>query len=144
MITIKKLSTEEEKENLNLMLKHYDMKEDINKNDIIHIMLDNGEIIGATKISSYNSIEELIYIIIREDKRGEDLGDGLLRGAFNYCLNKGIKNIYYFNESKYLLKKGFVEAKKTLDMKNHIPKDSFLVCNIENLFSKSCRSKRSE
>lgn len=102
---------------------------DLKLEDLIYVVLDGEDLIGAVKAKQSDNKWELVYIVIREDKRGDDLGDALLRVILNNLYNLGVEKIYYKSYNLYFIKKGFI-----LNDNNN------LELNIPNFFNKGCNS----
>ncbi|WP_425448673.1 GNAT family N-acetyltransferase [Dethiothermospora halolimnae] len=138
MIISRKMKNEDTKEVLEIIEKGLYSN---SNSDVIYIIKDNNEINGVCGISSYNDFGTLDYIIIKEKFRGKDLGDGLIRATFNYCLRKGLLQIYFLGYSEYLLKKGFMETneeKIDFNVSNSTKNNKILICDLPDFFSKKC------
>lgn len=88
------------------------IKEKINDRDlngIIVVVVEDNIVLGLCKVEIIDSNSWLKYLVIKEDSRGENLGDGLLRTVLNKLDLKEIKMIFYDYINLYLIKKGFVE-----------------------------------
>lgn len=96
---------------------------------IVYVVVDNEDLIGVGKAILNNSKWELNYLVIREDKRNQKLGDALFRAILNKLYNQGINVIYSKSKNSYLLKKGFI-----------INDNTELELNISDFFSKCCSS----
>lgn len=95
---------------------------------IIYIVLDDNELIGVGKVLEKDKKWIIEYLVIREDKRNQQIGDGLLRAILNKLYNQGIEKIYSSSNNDYLLKKGFI-----LNCESH------LELNISDFFNKGCK-----
>ncbi|WP_353095855.1 GNAT family N-acetyltransferase [Tissierella praeacuta] len=95
---------------------------------IIYIALDDNELIGVGKALEKDKKWIIEYLVIREDKRNQQIGDGLLRAILNKLYNQGIEKIYSSSNNDYLLKKGFI-----LNCESH------LELSISDFFSKGCK-----
>lgn len=102
--------------------------EDLNLNEMIYIMIEDNIIIGVSKVEIENNNGNLKYLVIKEASRGQDLGNGLLRGILNKLDNNGVEKIYYKEMDSYLIKKGFY-----LNEKNQ------LELNISEFFNNGCQ-----
>ncbi len=102
--------------------------EDTILDGIVYVVIDNEELVGVGKAKP-NKKSELDYLVIREDKRNQGLGDALLRAILNKLYNQGIEKLYYKSNDTYLMKKGFV-----LNDANE------LELNIPDFFNKGCNS----
>lgn len=117
---------------------------DLNKRNIIYMLEEDDNILGVCKIENYNYYGILSYIVISKDFRGQKLGDGLLRATFNYCLRNGIQEIYYDKKDSFLTTSGFSLASSEVipkTVREKIPSDEILRCNLEDFFSKGCKHK---
>lgn len=107
------------------------LEEDINDLDLeglIYVVLDNEELIGICKVEKEDDKFVLKYLIIKHERRGEDLGDVLLRALVSKLDNQGIERIYYKQSTEYLLKKGFV-----------LSGNNQLELNITSFFNNGCK-----
>lgn len=95
---------------------------------IIYVALDDGDLVGVGKVLKKDKKCILEYLVIREDKQNQKIGDGLLRAILNKLYNQGVKKIYCSLSNDYLLKKGFI-----LNYENH------LELNIPDFFNNGCR-----
>lgn len=145
MISVKKINKKDELVKVNKLLVKNGFQRENEINQIIYVMEENEEIIGVTKISVINNIGLLNYLIIDEDRRGENLGDALLRSVLNYCDLNSIKKVYYPYENLYLEKKGFKLVDKSeielVKIKN-IKIDKVMFCNTEEFFKDGCQTRR--
>lgn len=141
------------------VIKSYDNLEAVNKilisnsiekitglenNNIIYILSENDKIVGVSRVEKHDTYGILKYIIVSEGYRGQKFGDGLLRSAFNYCLRNGIKDIYYHEKNSFLISIGFKSILPNTTpkiIKEKIPYDEIIKCNLEEFFSKNCKSK---
>ena len=108
MIIGRKIKTCDEKERLEDILSYYSIMDCNDENSVIYVLEEDDTIIGGCRISLYNDIGVLKYLVIDNNKTGEDLGDGLLRSTLNYCYLNGIEKLYYPKINSYLLKKGLL------------------------------------
>lgn len=102
--------------------------EDLVLDGIVYVVIDSEELVGVGKARP-NKVSELDYLVIREDKRNQGLGDALLRALLNKLNNQGIEKIYYKTSNTYLMEKGFV-----------LNDDNELELNIPDFFIKACNS----
>lgn len=145
MISVKKINKKEELSKVNKLLVKNGFQEENETDQIIYIMEENEELIGVAKITVIKNIGLLNYLIIDSDRRGENLGDSLLRSILNYCDLNSIKKVYYPYENLYLEKKGFKLADKSeielVKIKN-IKIDKVMFCNTEEFFKDGCQTRR--
>ncbi|KGG81386.1 hypothetical protein Y919_00020 [Caloranaerobacter azorensis H53214] len=145
MISAKRIDKREELAEVNKLLVKNGFQEEIDLSQIIYVMKENEEFIGVAKITVIENIGILNYLVIDSDRRGEDLGDSLLRAILNYCDLNFIKKIYYPYENSYLQKKGFksadIDEKEFLKV-NNINSDKLIVCNTEEFFRDGCCQMR--
>ena len=102
---------------------------DLELEDIIYVVLDNDDLVGVAKAKSIDTRYMLEYLVIREDKRNENLGDALLRAILSKLLNQGVNIVYSKLNDSYLLKKGFI-----------INNDNLLELNISDFFDRGCNN----
>lgn len=104
--------------------------EDDLTNGVIYILTDGNCIMGIGKLVFQNEYGILRYIVIKEEYRGFDFGDSMLRSLIFKAQSLGIKEIYHAHNEKYLLKKGFKDNKmRTMnDYKLHLNTDEFFQC----------------
>ncbi|MGF7057046.1 GNAT family N-acetyltransferase [Brassicibacter mesophilus] len=141
MIIGRKIKISGEKERLEDILSYYNIKDYNDKNSIIYVLEEDDTIIGGCRISLYNDIGVLEYLVIEHNKTGENFGDGLLRAALNYCYLNGIKKVYHDKTDSYLLRKGFVRNLKQVsasELNSDIQNSCHLVCIVDEFFSKGC------
>lgn len=100
---------------------------DLELEDIIYVVLDNDDLVGVAKAKSIDTRYMLEYLVIREDKRNQNLGDALLRAILSKLLNQGVNIVYSKLNDSYLLKKGFI-----------INNDNLLELNISDFFDRGC------
>lgn len=144
MIVVRKTDNVEENGIISEMLIKNKVANDISHSSINYIIEDNCKIVGGCNFDISSGYSIINFLIIDEDRRGEKLGDGLLRSILNYCLINGITKAFFIGENQYFLSKGFSYASKALIP--DILKDSvtILECDIEEFFKKGCSScKRS-
>ncbi|KPU28121.1 hypothetical protein TR13x_01940 [Caloranaerobacter sp. TR13] len=145
MISAKKINKKEELIEVNKLLLKNGFEEEKELDQIIYIMEENEELIGVAKITVVKNFGLLNYLIIDSDRRGENLGDSLLRAILNFCDLNSIKKVYYPYEDLYLIKKGFKLADITeIEMLNmyNIITEKLIVCNTEEFFKNSCKTRR--
>ena len=145
MIVARKTKNSEENRIIIEMLKEYKTVNNTSDDSIYYILEDNGKIVGGCNININSNYAIINFLIIDDNRRGENLGDGLLRAVLNYCLRNGIKQIFYIGDSQYLIKKGFYKVRKTdeyLVSATAMDTDIILACNIEVFFKKGCSSCR--
>ena len=126
----------------NILLEN-NISDNMDENDIIYILEDGSSIIGVCKLINNGQFGLLEYIIISKQHRGENYGDSLLRGAFNYCVRRGISKIYYPEENGYLQKIGFAKLDSidvSSEIKDTTTSDKILICDLIDFFSKGCSS----
>lgn len=144
MILIRKLKSEEEKIALE-NFKDYDIIDNGISESSYFVLEDDSKIEGICNFVVNNDKYVLInYIIIKEDRRGEKLGDSILRALLNYCLNRGINKAYYQGTCEYLVKKGFKKSDIEINQfKDYLNNDKYVIleCDIEEFFSKGCCSR---
>ncbi len=102
---------------------------DLELEDIIYVVLDNDDLVGVAKAKSIDTRYMLEYLVIREDKRNQNLGDALLRAILSKLLNQGVNIVYSKLNDSYLLKKGFI-----------INNDNLLELNISDFFDRGCNN----
>lgn len=91
--------------------------QDLNINGIIYVMVEDNNIIGVSKIEIENDIGNLKYLVIKENRRKQGLGNGLLRAILNKLDNQEIKKVYYKENNLYLMKFGFdLNENNTLEL----------------------------
>lgn len=125
MLIMRQYREEESKEIENLLIE--EKIRDLQLEDLIYVLLDDDVIIGSCKVKVENKRGDLRYIVIKDDKRGGNLGDGLLRATLNKLDKDGVTMIYFDVKNPYLLKKGFEENK-----------EGKLQLNIPEFFQKGC------
>lgn len=118
---------EDEIPQINLMLIEEKVT-DLELNENIVVLVENNIVLGICKVDVENSNSVLHYLIIKENSRGENLGDGLLRTVLNRLHLQNIKKIYYNNLDLYLIKKGFTNKD-----------ESILELNISEFFLCRCK-----
>ncbi|OZV12802.1 hypothetical protein CIW83_07890 [Tissierella sp. P1] len=101
--------------------------ENLDLDGIVYVVLDDNDLVGVGKVKPRGETWTLEYLIIREDKRNQNLGDALLRAILNKLFNQGVKNVYYRTNNTYLIKKGFI-----------LVDNSQLELNIPEFFKKGC------
>ncbi len=103
--------------------------EDLTMEGLVYVVLDNDNLCGIAKAKMIDADWNLKYLIIKKDKRGENLGDALLRALLSKLSNQGIKKILYKEENFYLRKIGF-----------KLSENNLLELDISAFFSKGCKS----
>lgn len=146
MITGRIVKTDDDLKRVNELLASNSIENitDLNEKNTIYILEEDDRIIGVCEIENYNSYGILRYIVIFRDFRGQKLGDGLLRATFNYCLRNGIQEIYYDKKDSFLASSGFSLTSSDVipkTVREKIPSDEILQCNLEDFFSKGCKCK---
>lgn len=128
MIIARKMCYNQEKDKIMDILNKNGINARFSFKDDIYILKENESIIGVSKVV-FNSISSAIldYLVIDKSKRGEDLGDGLLRAVLNYCMSKGITIVYFSQFNNYLVNKGFEQVD-----------NGILKCDLNKFFSKGC------
>lgn len=96
--------------------------------DLIYVVLDNNDLIGISKVEKEDDNFILKYLVIKHERRGENLGDALLRALLSKLDNQGIEKIYYKENNNYLLKKGFI-----------LNENNQLELNITSFFNEGCK-----
>ena len=79
--------------------------------DKILVVVEDNIVLGLCKVEIRNLNSKLKYLIIKENSRGQRLGDGLLRTIINKLDLQGIEKMFYDKIDLYLLRKGFMENK---------------------------------
>lgn len=145
MIVVRKtLNIEENKTITNLLIKN-NIRLNVSKNNTYFVIVDNGTIVGGCSLTINTDYAIIDFLIIDEKRRGEKLGDGLLRGVLNYCLRMSINKAYFIGRNQYLIKKGFYEVDKNIRetiLGTTMNSDIVLECDIEGFFNKGCSSCR--
>jgi N-acetylglutamate synthase-like GNAT family acetyltransferase len=102
------------------------------------VMVEEDEIIGASVMYLNEGQAVLEALVISKTRRGEYLGDGLLRASLNYILKKGVNHCTYDKAEKreFFLRMGFAPSKEGKKGSSNP-----LVVDIESFFTKSCKSK---
>jgi N-acetylglutamate synthase-like GNAT family acetyltransferase len=101
---------------------------DLEINGMIFIMIEDKDIIGVCKMEMRNYGGNLKYLVIKEDKRKQKLGNGLLRGILNKLDNQDIEKVYYRENNSYLIKNGF-----------YLNPEGQLELNVSEFFSGGCK-----
>lgn len=125
MIILREYKTNESKDIINILVN--ENVDDLDLSGTIYMVLEDEEILGVSKVKEKESKWLLHYLIIKEDSRGDNLGDSLLRGILNKLSNQGIKKIYYKSYDPYLIKKGF-----------KLTNNNELILDIDEFFSQGC------
>ena len=136
MIVLREINREEYSE-VKPILEREDIKDDLSKG-IVYILIDNGIIIGVGKIRLEYDYSVLEYIVVKEEYRGLNFGDALLRSLSFKVESIGMKKMFYYNRNAYLLKKGFTYSKGKQT-------DSYqLFITIQDFFNKGCCGDENE
>ncbi|SCG83346.1 hypothetical protein DW1_1776 [Proteiniborus sp. DW1] len=145
MIVVRKTINLEEIEFVANILNKNNMEINISKSSICFIIEDNSAIVGGCSLITNYDYAIIDFLIIDEKRRGEKLGDGLLRGVLNYCLRRNISKAYFIGHNQYLIKKGFCEVDKNIReiiLGTTMNSDTVLECDVEEFFNKDCSSCR--
>ena len=126
MLILREYKTEESEEIKKLLLE--ENIKDLDLKGIVYVIIDNQDLIGICKAEKESDNFILKYIVIKYKRRGENLGDALLRALLSNLDNRGIKGIFYNANNDYLLKKGFV-----------LNENNELELNITSFFNKGCK-----
>ncbi len=131
MLMIRKYEEKDKKEIKNLLeienMSHLEIK------DEIYVAIEDDYLVGMCRVKLKNNKADLKYIIVKDDNRGEMLGDGILRATFNSLEKKGIKKIYYEGLDPYLTKVGFLKSDDGLNLELDLLK----------FFEPSCKCSKS-
>src|SRR5690554_6643012 len=94
---------------------------------ITYILKDNNDMIGVGKIILRDDYGILKYIFVKEDCRGYNYGDAILRGLLYKCQSIGVNKIFSYKDDAYLLKKGFTykEGDYSMEQKLYLGVDDF-------------------
>ena len=113
-----------------LFFKELDIKIHSNKLDIVYVIMENNNLLGACLISLDSKIAYLDSIFIKKEFRKMRIGDGLLRASLNYVIRKGINKIYCSEKSDFLNREGFFNTNEEN------------ICDIDEFFNtSSCGDK---
>lgn len=126
MLVLRNYNYENKKELKKLLIE--EGIEDLELDGIIYIVLDNDLLIGASKVTEECNKWILQYIVIKDEFRGQKLGDGLLRAVLNKIVNQGIKEVFFKSTDPFLINRGFIQTNN-----NEIKLD------LENFFNKECK-----
>ncbi|RKD34536.1 GNAT family N-acetyltransferase [Thermohalobacter berrensis] len=145
MITIRRLNSSTDRKKLKKILSKNNFDDKKEENEVIYLIEENNEVLGVSKLTIWDNIGILKYLIIDKNIRGNNLGDGLLRATLNYCYLNGINKVYYLESDNYLLKKGFekidiIDAEDNI--KRLINKKTALVCDVPVFFENTCNNGR--
>lgn len=102
--------------------------DDLDLESLIYVILDNKELIGISKVEKEDDKFILKYLVIKYERRGENLGDALFRALVSKLDNQGIERIYYKQSTEYFLKKGFI-----------LSENNQLELNIASFFNNGCK-----
>lgn len=125
MLVMRKYRENEKNDIRDLLIK--EKIEDLEIQDFIYVMLEDDTVIGACKVDLEGEEGFLSYLVIESNKRGEGLGEGLLRAILNKLDLDGILKVYFHEKNSYLLSKGFIENG-----------ENQLELNLSEFFSGSC------
>ena len=125
MLVIREYEEKETQQIKDILIEEKINNLDLNEN--IVVVVEDNIVLGVCKFEVKDSNSWLKYLVIKEDSRGEALGDGLLRTVLNKLDLEGIKKIFYDGIDLYLMKKGFM--KKSEDV---------LELNISEFFTGGC------
>ncbi len=145
MIVIRKTEDMEEKRIIDEILGDARIDNSISDKGISYIIKDDSSIVGGCNFIISRDYAIINFLVIDTYRRGEKLGDGLLRAVLNHCLSNKIKKAYFIGDNQYLIKKGFYKAEKSnegLTLSASMNSDIILACDIEEFFSKGCSSCR--
>lgn len=101
--------------------------EDLDLEGLIYVVIDNDELIGVSKVEKEDEKFILKYLVIKHDRRGDNLGEALLRALVSKLDNQGVDRIYYKYNSDYLINKGF-----------YLNENNRLELNIVKFFKNGC------
>lgn len=136
MIILNKIDKEEYEE-VNLILKKENIK-DILDNGIIYTLKENDVIMGVGKIKFEFNYGVLEYIVIKEEHRGANLGEALLRTLLFKAETSGIEKVFYIYKNNYLIKNGFANNRGA-------NRDLYsLYLEVSNFFNMGCRGDKNE
>lgn len=79
-------------------------------NSLIYGGFEDENLFGLCIIHIKENKGEIKYLAVKDNFRGSNLGDGLLRSALNKLDKMGINFVFYPNVDTYLLKIGFQES----------------------------------
>lgn len=126
MLIIREYKEEEGKEILDLLIS--EKIDDLALTDYIYVAIEDNVMIGACKVELENNNGLLKYLVVKEDNKGEMLGDGILRSLLSKLEKNGIETVYFNDVNPYLLKLGF--------LKNN---DNKLELNLSEFFNSKCK-----
>lgn len=102
--------------------------DDLELDGIIYVVLEDDMLIGSSKVIEEDGKWILQYIVIKEEFRRQNLGDGLLRAILNKLVNQGIKDVYFKANDPFLISRGFI-----------ILENDEIMLDLENFFNKGCK-----
>ena len=105
---------------------------------IVYVLIEGNRVIGISKMRIKDKYGILDYIVIKEENRGFDYGDGLLRAVLFKANAMGIKEVYCAKHHQYLIKKGFHYSGDS----SNTPYE--LSLNIDNFFNNCCCGDKNE
>jgi len=141
MILARKANLVLENKSIINLLRENNLENEIKDDSISYILEDNENIIGCSNFRFVSDYAMINFLVIDRSRRGENLGDGLLRAVLNYCLRSGIKKAVYVGNSKYFLKKGFTKSEdydEKLSLITTRDKTDILICDIDAFFDRGC------
>jgi len=129
MLILREYKLDESEEIKEILIKE-DIK-DLELEGLVYVVLDGNDLIGITKAEKNDVIYELKYLVIKHERRGENLGDALLRALVSKLDNQGVEIVFFIEKNDYLIKKGFI-----------LSKNNKLELNISNFFDGGCKCQR--
>lgn len=141
MIVARKANLTLENKSIINLLRENGLDNEIRDDSISYVLEDNGNIIGFSNFRFVGDYAIINLLVIDRRRRGENLGDGLLRAVLNYCLRNGIEEAIYIGHNQYFLKKGFNEIgdfDEKLSLITEGKSSNILICDIDNFFNKGC------
>lgn len=99
---------------------------------IIYVLRERDMVMGVGKIAFEGDYWVLKYIVVKDECRGLNLGDSILKALLFKARSIEVQRVYYSGEEEYLIKKGF-------DYNNRDLIDTYkLIIDIEDFFDKPC------
>ena len=100
------------------------------------VAYENEKIVGTLIFQKKEDIGIIKYIIVREDKRNQYIGEGLLKAMLNYSDHQGIKKamVYPNEQERFFRKNGFS------DSANKNVQKTLLEVTLPDYFLTSCKS----